>query len=307
MLKRLAEFLLHGQFNAAVVGFLLSTAAAFHWPTQYLACFLVVLVTLCNGTRPGFKVLAWILLPALGFAVLHRAPIWVDQGAFECIVLWICATIIASELGWSWAITALTVIGLGCIAVAHLVIHNPAMWWQVQLKQMMSDLAPSVNVSSQDIKNQIVMFSRMATGIFIAISMSWLMLCLILGRAAQSQLNPDIKPRHELYHLRANGVLLILSLCSIALLFMPNVSIRYDIVVLMAVSMSYFGLSFAHFKLQHTRAKSIIIPLIYALMIILSPIIVRLLALIGLVDSACNLREYFPTQPEANDQVKPDQ
>lgn len=306
MFKRLADFLLHGQFNAAVVGFILSTAAAFHWPTQYLAFFLVVLVTMCNGVKPGFKVLAWILLPALGLAALHRAPVWVDQGAVECTVLWLSSAIIASGLGWSWVITTLTLIGLACIAITHYAVANLALWWQTQISQTMSVFAQNLDISSQSVQNQIVILSHMATGMFIAISMSLLVLCLILGRAAQSQLDCRIQPRQELYHLRANKALLALSLCSIAALFFPAITARYDVAVLLAVSMSYFGLSFIHFQLQHVRAKSVIIPLIYIFILILSPIIVRLLALIGLIDSACNLRNYFPIHPGAKNQTTHD-
>jgi len=291
--RKLGEFLLASQRNAAIVAFLCTLLPLIKLPGGFLASILVGFVTLCRGAKAGLFVLAWVALPAVSLMYLHRFGVF-DVLLLRCVLVWMLAIVLRKYGSWRLALEFAVVIGLIAIVGVHLFIGDPHGWWVSHLTTYVSEVSKvtSWKLSATDTQHLIHRFAPIATGIttFVILFGTWLL--LFLARWWQSTLFAPGELRKEFIEVRMSRGLAVVLLVSVIGIFM-KLAFVIDFFPVLMLPFMIGGLSILHFVASIKKGLVLLVVLMYVGLLFLPFFIVLLLAAAGYFDAWFDFRKRF--------------
>ena len=279
------------QFPAACA-FILALMPLFGLPTSWLIALIVGFVTLRCGGQRGLVVLAFAGLPAIALAVLHHLGFFINTVILRLGLVWAFAMILRQTTSWSRVIELGSLLGIVVVMMIHLLYPGQvSVWWKTHLIPILQQLNSAANLhfTSAKLQAMATSFSRFSTGAFVVFYLLTDYIILLVARAWQAQLFNPGGLRKEFYQIRlsyaAVGVLL---LCLVGILLKSDFA--YDLLPVVMLPSVIAGLSLMHVAAATKKTAGLIIPLVYVSLVFFTPIISIALAVLGVGDSALNLR-----------------
>lgn len=285
-MRALAQYVMRGRTQAMLVTLISAGTVMFYW----IGGAALALVTLRQGTKDGFLLLLWALLPALMVAWYagETAPMVVLLGS------WLAAIILRETSSWPLALTGITVFGL--ITAITVLLIGP---------QWLSDVA---KVAEQFIEqlNQQVQASESSAGVIIAPTIMQIVgmlglvytmttiVCVVLGRSWQAALYNPGGFRVEFHQVRLPPAL-ALPLFLVVVACMVQGGDLLPWAYLLAMPFIVSGIALVHALVAAKARSSASLWLFYGLLILVNPV-KDILILAALLDSFLDLRSKLTRQ-----------
>lgn len=299
MLRNIAVFSMRGRWQAAIAIALLSLGALMLPPLTYLASGIIALCTLRIGPKEGVKV---VVATTVIFTLL--AGILLDQFSISGLFLlsnWLPVLGVSLILGYtrSLALSLLAAGGLGIMLVlgAYVVLPDPALWWQQMIEPFMATLVqqPGWQLSQTETQSLVVSLSGMMTGLIAAGFSMNVMLGLLIGRAWQAKLyNPGgFASEFTEFKLGKPAAILTIILMVVAISPMSEMfAIVRDCLPVVLAVFALQGLSVVHAVVRQQQKHKFWLVTVYALLIVVLPQMLVLLAMIGVLEQWFNFRRH---------------
>ncbi len=272
-MRSLAEFAMAGRRQAVLAAILLGVLPVLN----FLSAPVVALVCLRHGRAEGMIVLAWAVLPALGWAVL---------GDVIPLLLLIGIAVLANVLRAtnSWEATLISAIGVGIGALLGLLIRPDFLL----LMQQQLDLV----LNSPDLQGQVTavppeQMLQLLRAFFGTMLMFLALILLMLARSWQAKLYNPGGFRDELHRLRlswmtAAGLLLMFTLASFGPPALQQLTLFFVLPLLFA------GVALVHGIAGMKKWPGVVLVIFYVAL--LSPIMTQILVLAAIADSWYDFR-----------------
>jgi hypothetical protein len=299
MLSGIATFAMQGRWQAAVVTALLSFAALMLPPLSYLASGVVALTTLRIGPKEGVKIVAAATVIFTLIAGLLLGQFYIS-GAF-LLSSWLPVLVITLVLGYTRSLAAslLAACGLGLLVVfgTHLVLSDPAMWWQEILAPFVDLLGqqPGWQLDQTQTQDLIESLSAMMTGLVAAGLSVNVMLGLLIGRAWQAKLFNPGGFGSEFCQLNLGKQAALLTVVLMAIAVSPlkeSLSLLVDCLPVVLTVFTLQGLAVVHAVVRQQQKHKFWLIAVYVLLVVMMPQMVVLLATIGVLEQWMNFRRY---------------
>lgn len=272
-MRSLAEFAMAGRRQAILAAMLLGVLPV----VNFLSAPVVALVCLRHGRAEGMIVLAWAVLPALGWAVL---------GDVIPLLLLIGITVLANVLRAtnSWEVTLLSAIGVGIGALLGLYLRPDfLLLMQQQLEQVLN---------SPDLQGQVTavppeQMLQLLQAFFGTMLMFLALVLLMLARSWQAGLYNPGGFRDEFHRLRLNwktsaGLLLMFTLAGLGTPVLQSLTLFFVLPLLFA------GVALVHGITRLKKWPGAVLVIFYVAL--LSPIMTQILVLAAITDSWYDFR-----------------
>jgi len=297
MLRSIAVFAMQGRWQSAITTALLSLGALLFPPLNYLASGVIALSTLRMGPKEGVTV---VIATTLVFTLL--AGLVLKQYAISGLFLlsnWLPVFGISLVLGYTRSLAAglLAATGLGIVLVlgTHLVVSEPALWWQQMIGPFLATLAeqPEWQLSQADTQSLVFGLSEMMTGIVAAGLSINVMLGLLIGRAWQAKLYNPGGFASEFYQLTLGKSAAMLAMAIMVLTISPlgeSLAVLRDCLPVILAVFALQGLSVVHAIVKLKQKHKFWLIAVYVLLVVVMPQMVVLLAMTGVLEQWFNFR-----------------
>jgi hypothetical protein len=299
MLSGIATFAMQGRWQAAVVTALLSFSALMLPPLSYLASGVVALTTLRIGPKEGVKVVAAATVIFTLLAGLLLGQFYIS-GVF-LLSSWLPVLVITLVLGYTRSLAAslLAASGLGLLVVlgTHLVLSDPAMWWQEILAPLIEMLGqqPGWQLDQTQTQELVVSLSAMMTGLVAAGLSVNVMFGLLIGRAWQAKLFNPGSFASEFCQLKLGKQAALLTIVLMVIAVSPlreSLSLLVDCLPVALTVFTLQGLSLVHAVVRQQQKHKFWLVAVYVLLVVMMPQMVVLLATVGVLEQWMNFRRY---------------
>jgi len=272
-MRSLAEFAMAGRRQAILAAMLLGVLPV----VNFLSAPVVALVCLRHGRTEGMIVLAWAVLPALGWAVL---------GDVIPLLLLIGITVLANVLRAtnSWEATLLSAIGVGIGALLGLYLRPDFLLLMQQQLELV--------LSSPDLQGQVTavppeQMLQLLQAFFGTMLMFLALVLLMLARSWQAGLFNPGGFRDEFHRLRlswktAAGLLLMFTLAGLGTPVLQPLTLFFVLPLLFA------GVALVHGIAGLKKWPGAVLVIFYVAL--LSPIMTQILVLAAITDSWYDFR-----------------
>ncbi|MCX4187228.1 DUF2232 domain-containing protein [Methylophaga sp. OBS4] len=303
MLRGIADFAMQGRWQAAVTTALLSVAAMMLPPLNYFASGVIALTTLKMGPREGAKVVIATLVIFALVAGLLLGQLWV--AGLILLSSWLPVFLVSLALGYtrSFAIGILAAVGLGLVVVVlmHLLLPDPAMWWQQMIEPFMQTVSeqPGWQLDQSQTQDLTASLSNMMTGLIAAGISFNAILGLIIGRAWQAALYEQGAFAAEFRQLNLGKPAAMVTAVLMGLALTPisaSLSLLVDFLPVVLVAFSIQGLAIVHAIVNLRQKSKAWLVTMYVLLVIMLPQMVMMLATLGVLDQWFNFRKRSQTE-----------
>lgn len=299
MLNGIATFAMQGRWQAAIATALLSFAALMLPPLSYLASGVLVLTTLRIGPKEGVKVVAAATVIFTLLAGLLMGQFYIS-GAF-LLSSWLPVLAVTLVLGYTRSLAAslLAACGLGILVVlgTHIVLPDPAIWWQKMLTPLIEMLGqqPGWQLDQTQTQDLLVSMSGMMTGLVAAGLSVNVMLGLLIGRAWQAKLYNPGGFTSEFCQLKLGKQAALATVVLMALAISPLQESLKLLVDFLPVALTVFtlqGLAIVHAIVKQQQKHKFWLIAVYVLLVVMMPQMVVILATVGVLEQWMNFRRY---------------
>lgn len=292
----LTQRLLKSDLTASLVAFGCIMLAFVGLPGEVVAAVLVAFITMKKGWRSGAMVVAFVALPAVGYA-LHKEFSPFDIVFFQAVLIYLFAGLLGQFYSWRLVLQVMLLLGVVAIAIFHLVMADPSAYWMTlvtkMLKQVQATVGESTDLSA--ITQQIQHVSSYLTGL-IALSMT----AVIFGELVLARIwcfrsaNQPGRFKAEFLNIRL-GYLEAVLLTAVLVGVACHLPIAKDILFATVLPFVICGLSYLHSLQQRIQPLLVLLVFIYVSLFVsvTSMYSLMMLATIGYVDSILNLRNRF--------------
>ncbi|MDF1797129.1 MAG: hypothetical protein P1U63_11395 [Coxiellaceae bacterium] len=289
-MQKIGHWLLAKNMNASIVAFVCALLPAITLPGEFLASIIVALVTLRKGGKSGLMVLTWVALPAVAMMLIGKLSLF-DIMLARCVLVWALALVLRQMRSWSLVIMLLTVVGAVGVVFFHAWIADPVSFWSAKLSIYFLDMAKSLPLPADNIKDNVQLIAGFATGLLAFVVVLGIFLQLFLARCWQSSLYNPGGLRKEAHQIRVNQwASLVLIFIVIAACF--KIAILIDMLPVLLIPFIVAGLSFIHWWVNQKQKAAFLLVLVYV-GFVLFPYVSIALALLGIADSWVDLRSRF--------------
>jgi hypothetical protein len=299
MFRGIAEFAVKGRWQTASMAALLSMAAMFLPPLNYLASGVIALTTLRMGPKEGVSVLLATLVTFGLLAGLVMGQIW--MAGLVLLSVWLPVFLVTLALGYSRSLSlaVLAATGLGglVIIVMHLLVPDQTVFWTGLIGPVLQGLSEQANwpYDSATTENVVTSLAGMMTG-FVAAGVSFNALVgVMIGRAWQAQLFNPGAFGSEFRQLRlgkplalVTTVLMLLTATTMG----TSVPILSDALPMLLLAMSLQGLAIVHAIVKARNMGKAWLVVMYIMLVVLSGQMLIILAGLGVLDQWFNFRQY---------------
>jgi hypothetical protein len=298
MLRGIADFAMKGRWQAAVTAALLSVAAMMLPPLNYLASGVIVLATLRVGPKEGLRVMGATLVVFAIVAGLLLGQVWVALALL--LTSWLPAYLVTLVLGYSRslerALLAAAGAGILVVLIVHVLLPNPAMWWQEMLAPFVQLLSEQSGwqLNAADTQNFLVQMSAMMTGLIAAAVSVNIILGLLIGRAWQASLYNEGAFGSEFTGLTLGKSLASITAILMALSLTPigtAMTILMDCLPVLLVLFAIQGIAVAHAVVRAKQKSVAWLVVMYVLMVLMLPQMLILTASLGVLEQWFNFRK----------------
>lgn len=281
-MRALAEFIMRGRMQATLVVVGSAALPLLFW----LSAAASSLVLLRRGPRDAVGILAWAVLPALG---------WWHFGDPRVLLVMLGTLSLALLLraGWSWARVLLASIALGLVygvtlgAVFSQPINELAAELHKLMPQMFDGVYQQMSVDEQTRLQALV--APVLTGLMAALLQIVSLLCLMLGRFWQAALYNPGGFGLEFRALRLPPALAF-GLLAVMLLG-PNLGLEVAMLTpLCSVPLAFAGVALLHGLAAAGRLSRFWLVGLYVSLLLFLQLIYPLLVVLAIVDSLIDFR-----------------
>ncbi len=298
MLQGIAIFSMQGRWQSALAIALLSLGALLFPPLSYLANGVVTLATLRMGPKEGMKV---VLATTVIFTLL--AGLVLKQITLPAIFLltgYLPVYGASLVLGYSRSLSAAVLFagGLGLLLVMgiHLVLAEPALWWQQQLTPYLTKISEQPGWQFDKMQTQVILksLSAMMTAILAAGLTLNVILGLIVGRSWQARLyNPSgfAQEFRKLNLGKAAAMLTVALMIATVIPAAQSLSVLHDSLPVMLIVFALQGLSVIHAIVNQRGFHRFWLITVYVLLVVTMPQMLVLLATVGVLEQWFKFRQ----------------
>lgn len=299
MFRGIAEFAVKGRWQTASMAALLSMAAMFFPPLNYLASGVIALTTLRMGPKEGVRVLLATLLTFGLLAGIVMGQIW--MAGLVLLSVWLPVFLVTLALGYtrSLSLAVLAATGLGGLVIIamYVMVPDQTLFWMEMIGPVLQGLSEQENwpYDSAATDNIVNSLSGMMTG-FVAAGVSFNALVgVLIGRAWQAQLFNAGAFGSEFRQLQMGKplallttVLMLLTATSIG----NNLPILMDALPVLLLAMTLQGLAIVHAIVKARNMGTAWLVVMYIMLVVLSGQMLIILAGLGVLDQWFNFRQY---------------
>lgn len=287
MVQTFGSYLLRKPQHAIWLALLCSLLPFLGLPTFGLSILIVAFITLDKGAKAGLLVLLWTALPAVILVFLGQPQLLIAVIIVRGLVSWLLAVILRYQACWTTVFYSAVLLGILGVLVVHLVLPDPAAWWNTKLEKIwhLNEMSQSANF-----KWWLEKISHFATGLLAAAMLLIDLLVLCLARAWQAKVMNPGGLQKELYRVQMGRVASI-ALVLAGILGWLGLDWAFDSFILLLLPFTWVGLIIIHAKLsQHPKIKLPILIGLYLSLFLFLPYVVVMLALLGVMDSVQDFR-----------------
>jgi len=293
-MKFLAEYIMRGRWQAAMVASALAFLALLLPPASLLSSAAIALVTLRRGAHDGaFVMLSACAISALMsifllnnymFALAYSVVLWFP--------VWIVAIILRESRRLSLVLQLTAIFGAIVVVLVYLFVKEPSVLWSQILTAVVEPMTSQLENSEIEVRQAITNMSKFMTGMLITGYISGLLFGLFIGRWWQSVLCNPGGFRQEYLALSAHPVFAIVSIIVLLLAFFGSGTlseVAWNVVIPIFLFYVFIGTAIAHSLIAVMKAKTYLLPVFYVLLFLI-PHVLLPVALMGLSDTWLNLR-----------------
>jgi hypothetical protein len=299
MFKGIANFAMQGRWSAALATAALSLLAIIVPPLSYLASGVIVLTTLRMGPKEGLLVVVASLAVFTGFAVLLLGNFVISVGLLlsGLLPIYLVTLVLGFTRSLSLSVLASAGLGLLVVLVMHLVVSEPALWWQQMLQPFVEMLQqqPGWQASQQQTAAVLASIASLMTGFIGAGITLNALFGLFIGRSWQSKLYNPGGFADEFVNLQLGKPAALLTVALIAISLLPiksSLPVLVDCLPVMLVIFVIQGLAIVHRRLrQRQKTKLVVVAyVVLAVLMFIMPPLAIVLAMIGVLEQWRNFR-----------------
>lgn len=300
MFKGIANFAMQGRWSAALATAALSLLAIIVPPLSYLASGVIVLTTLRMGPKEGLLVVVASLAVFTGFAVLLLGNFVISVGLLlsGLLPIYLVTLILGFTRSLSLSVLAAAGLGLLVVLVMHLVLSDPALWWQQMLQPFVETLQqqPGWQASQEQTSAVAASIASLMTGFIGAGITLNALFGLFIGRSWQAKLYNPGSFANEFVNLQLGKPAALLTVALIAISLLPikaSLPIVVDCLPVMLVIFVIQGLAVVHKRLrQRQKTKLVVVAyVVLAVLMFMLPPLAIVLAMIGVLEQWRNFRK----------------
>lgn len=292
-MKAIASFIMRGYSQATLVVTASAMLSLLLPLLGLISSGAVALVTLRKGPRDGAVLVA---LATVATAVISTLALGSPLAAVGVLaVLWIpiwgLAAILRATRALGLTVRLAGLGGLVIVVVVHLLVGDPAVYWQQLMEPLRESLVKDGLVESDASMAVFAGFAKWMTGAFAAALVLQYLLSLFIARWWQAQLYNPGGFGEEFRSLsvgRAAAVLFLVLLLWAVLT--QGAGMAADFIPVLGVLLLLQGLSFVHWLANRRALQQGWLVGLYVLLVFFMPQVSLLLASVGLVDVWVNIR-----------------
>ncbi len=302
LLRRISDFVLESRRNAMAAAFI----CAFIPFIGSLSIVIAAFVTLRKGIYEGTLVVIAATLPVLiGYWIYPGSESEMGLSVTQVLVMmltlngltWLFAVWLRQFSSWSLLLELVALLGIVTVSLVHYLYPDIQAFWTKQLTSYFTQVMQASNAGPPDemaMKNVIEFMKRYLTGAIVIFITFNALLQVFLARWWQSIVFNPGGLRKELYQIRlsyAAGIVFIVGLvCS----YWGN-DLIVDIMPILYLVFGLAGFSLLHAVISTRKTGWIWIAVMYG-MLILTPVIVVLIAMLALIDTLVDFRSRLTKQ-----------
>jgi hypothetical protein len=280
-MRALAEFIMRGRMQATLVVVVSAALPLLFW----LSAAAGSLVLLRRGWSDAIGILAWALLPAIGWWYFGEPrTLLVLLGALGLALL------LRANLSWSRVLLCSVALGLVYGLVLGAVFREPIEAMALELQKLMPQMLEGVHqqMSVDERARLDSLIAPVLTGLIAALLQIVSLLSLMLGRFWQAQLyNPGGFGR-EFRALRLPTLLLV------GMLLGPNLGPQMAMLTpLCSVPLAFAGIALLHGVVAQGRLGKFWLVGLYITLLLFMQLTYPLLVVLAIVDSLLDFRGRF--------------
>jgi hypothetical protein len=284
-MRALAEFIMRGRMQATLVVVVSAALPLLFW----LSAAAGSLVLLRRGWSDAVGILAWALLPAIG---------WWYFGEPRSLLVLLgtlgLALLLRASLSWNRVLLCSVALGLVYGLVLGAVFREPIEAMALELQKLMPQMLEGVHqqMSVDERARLDSLIAPVLTGLIAALLQVVSLLCLMLGRFWQAQLyNPGGFGR-EFRALRLPTPLAMLLL--VGMLLGPNLGPQMAMLTpLCSVPLAFVGIALLHGVVAQGRLGKFWLVGLYITLLLFMQLTYPLLVVLAIVDSLLDFRGRF--------------
>ncbi len=294
-MKFLAEHIMRGRWQAAMVASALAFLSMLLPPASLLSSAAIALVTLRRGAHDG----AFVMLSACAIAALMSIVLLgnykfaLAYGVVLWFPVWIVAIILRESRRLSLVLELAAIFGALVVVSVYLFMQNPSTLWNQILAAVIEPMASQLENSEIEVGQEaIANMSKFMTGMLVTGYISGLLLGLLIGRWWQSVLYNPGGFRQEYLALRAHPVFAMVSVIVLLVAILGSGILSeaaWNVVIPIFLFYVFIGTAIAHSLIAAMKAKTYLLPFFYVLLFLI-PHVLLPVALMGLSDTWLNLR-----------------
>jgi hypothetical protein len=295
-MRALARFVMSGRLPAiglAAASLLLSLPVPpLSSPLAYVSGGIVALVSLSQSLLESLGVLLGAaVLTALVASLIFTTAVPVVGAA---LILWVpvlCgARILKASNDLPVTLLALTLLAVMLVVVFHLSLGDTIAWWEDHLSPVLKPM-----LEQQDMDSSVVaQIAPWMTGLLATALLVGIVLSLLLGRWWQAVVFDRGSFGEEFRRLQFGRLMAGATLLIWAATAIPDMPWRrgfLDVGIVLVVPFVLAGLAVLHGLVHSLRLHKGWLVVVYVMIIVASPAVELLLALLGLADSWLNIRQ----------------
>lgn len=306
MFRSLATFAMQGRWQAAVTASFLAVAAIIFPPLNYLASGIIVLATLRTGPKEGLRVLAVALAVFAVAAAIAFRQAWLTAILF--LSAWLPVYLVTLTLGFtrSLAKAMMAAVGVGVLLVLlmHLMLPDPALWWQQTLAPFMQLLIEQEGwqLNQTETEAFFIGLSSVMTSLLAAAVTFNIIIALLIGRAWQASLYDQGAFGREFTRLTLGKPIAIVTAALMLLSITPlanSMKILADCLPVLLVIFAIQGIAIVHAIVRQKEKSVGWLVAMYVIMVFLLPQMLTLLATLGVTEQWFNFRKHEKRDAES--------
>jgi hypothetical protein len=295
-MRALARFVMSGRLPAialAAASLLLSLPVPpLSSPLAYVSGGIVALASLSQSLLESLGVLVGAaVLTALVASLIYTTALPVVGAA---VILWVpvlCgARILKASNDLPVTLLALTLLAVMLVVVFHLSLGDTVAWWENHLSPVLKPVLEQQGMDS----SVVAQIAPWMTGLLATALLVGIVLSLLLGRWWQALVFSRGSFGEEFRRLQFGRVMAGVTLLIWAATTIPDPPWRSgfrDIGIVLVVPFVLAGLAVLHGLVHSLRLHKGWLVVVYVMIIVASPAVELLLALLGLADSWLNIRQ----------------
>lgn len=299
-MQKLVAYILRGRTQAITVAAACAALSLLLPPMSYISGAVIALATLRYGAREGGVLIAGagLLAGALTLLVVGSAYPIVVFLALTWVPVWGLALVLRATADQGTVLLVAAAMGAIALVVVHLVLADPAAWWEALLQRLVEDAAQGAaplgsGAGREQLNALIDTLAPVMTGLVVAGTLLGLILALFLARWWHALVDNPGGFGREFRSLTIDRRFAPIALVVVLIALVANSvtgGLAGEAVLIIVVLYMLQGLAVVH-SVVNTRGASMgwLVGL-YLLLLLLPPQVVLLLALTGFADVWMNFR-----------------